>query len=379
MSFPTLQAKIVSSAAEAKAMWPGLGADFLAGPAQSADWFSCWQGSANPDCLVAALCTAGEPVFLLPLEIVQRGPVRIAIFAGGPHANCNFPALSRAHQMTRGDLAILFDTVHQVRPDIDLVSLTRQLGELDGRANPLIQRPSRENANISLAITLERDFEIVLGRNNAKRKKKKHRQNARRFKEAGGYRIVTASSPSETRAMLENYFAWKTDRLAKAGIKNTYEPVGIKDFFHRLFANDAGSASPRFQLKALEVAGQYRAVLGKSYAEGQTFIDFIGIAEDELVSASPGEFLFFEDIQDSCKTDLAVYSFGIGDEPYKRSWSDIEVPTYDTDISLTTKGKIFAFYLGARGKLVRTIKQNDVVWAKVKKARSRLLGKRQGA
>ncbi len=79
-------------------------------------------------------------------------------------------------------------------------------------------------------------------------------------------------------------------------------------------------------MKALEVAGTYRAVLGKSHAKGQTFIDFIGIADDELASTSPGEFLFFEDIQDSCNTDLSIYSFGIGDEPYKRSWCDIEIP-----------------------------------------------------
>lgn len=376
MAFPSLKAKIISSAVEAKEMWPGLGDAFLGGPAQTADWFSFWQASVNPDCLVAALLVGDEPVLLLPLEIVQRGLVRMALFVGGPHANCNFPLLSLAHQVARDDLAVLSEALHQARPDIDLISLTRQLRALDGVANPLLQLASRENANVSLAITLDRNFEVVLGRNNAKRKKKKHRQNTRRFKEAGGYRIVAGNSPSETRTMLDNYFAWKAERLAKAGIKNTYEPAGIKDFFHRLFAKETSSASPRFQLKALEVNGQYRAVVGKSYARGQTFIDFIGIAEDELVNASPGEFLFFEDIQDSCKTDLAIYSFGIGDEPYKRSWSDIEVATYDTDISLTIKGRIFASYLGARSKLVRAIKQNDAVWARVKKARSRLFGKR---
>ena len=223
---------------------------------------------------------------------------------------------------------------------------------------------------------MDRDFEIVLGRHNAKRKKKKHRQNTRRFEEAGGYRIVTATTPVETNAMLNNYFECKSARLAKAGIKNTYEPAGTMEFFQQLFAHEVQSAMPGFQLKALEVGGQYRAVLGKSYARKQTFIDFIGITEDELVSASPGEFLFFEDIQDSCKTDLAVYSFGIGDEPYKRSWSDIEVPSYDTDVSLTAKGRMFAGYLDARGGLVRRIKKNETVWAAVKKARSRLFGKR---
>ncbi len=374
MSFPRPEPRIVSPD-EAKTLWDELGSDFLAGAAQNADWFASWQALVNPDCLVAALYVASKPVFLLPLEIIRKGSVRIASFAGGPHANCNFPALSTGYKITTDDLAALFDALHRAKPDIDVVSLPRQLGELAGTGNPLVQLPSRENPNISLAITLDGPFEAVLGRNNSKRKTKKHRHVTRRFEEAGGYRVVTATSASETRAMLEAYFAWKADRLAKAGIKNTYEPEGIKEFFQRLFANEVGSPSPRYLLKALEVGGQYRAVLGKSCARGQTFIDFIGIAVDDLTSLSPGEFLFFKDIEESCGGGLAVYSFGIGDEPYKRSWSDIETPTYDTDISLTAKGRLFALYLTTRGKLVRKIKHNEALWAAVKKARSQLLGK----
>lgn len=374
MSLPPLKAKILGGA-EAKALWHDLGEDCVSGPSQTAHWFSHWQSNANADCLVAALHAVDKPVFIMPLEVVSRGPVRIAIFAGGPHANCNFPALSRSQKFGRNELAKLFDDLHAARPDIDLVSLSRQLDELDGAKNPLLQLPTRENANVSLAIALDRNFDTVLGRNNAKRKKKKHRQHTRRFEEAGGYRIVTATTVSETEAMLTKYFIWKADRLAKAGIKNTYEPAGIKTFFHRLFAAETAAAAPRFQLKALEVAGTYRAVLGKSHAKGQTFIDFIGIADDELASASPGEFLFFEDIQDSCNTDLSVYSFGIGDEPYKRSWCDIEIPTYDTNVSLTAKGRMYASYLAGREGLVRSIKQNDAVWGHVKRARTRLFGK----
>lgn len=376
MSSRQLEVEIIVDPADARALWKKLGTDAVAGAAQSAEWFASWQSLVNRDCLVAALYAGQQPVLLLPLEVEQKGPVRLAVFAGGPHANCNFPARSRGQTFTRRDLISLFDALHKARPDIDLVSLTRQLRELGGTANPLMQLSSRENANVSLGVTLDAAFETVLARNNAKRKKKKHRHTTRRFMDAGGYRIVTATTAAETRAMLDNYFECKATRLAKAGIRNTYDPAGIRDFFLQLFTDEAIAPAPRFQLKALEVAGQYRAVMGKSYAGQQTFIDFIGITEDDLVSASPGEFLFFEDIEASCRTDLAVYSFGIGDEPYKRSWCDIEVATYDTDISLTAKGRAFEAYLRARRALVRTIKQNDVIWAKVKMLRSTLRGTR---
>ena len=144
MSITSRQAKIIAPL-EAKALWNELGEDFLAGPAQTANWFSFWQSCVNADCLVAALFEAERPVFLLPLEIVKRGPVQIAAFPGGPHANCNFPALATDARITAADLTTLFKTLRKARPDIDVVSLVRQLGELDGKANPLMQlQQSRE-------------------------------------------------------------------------------------------------------------------------------------------------------------------------------------------------------------------------------------------
>ncbi|EJN06479.1 GNAT family N-acetyltransferase [Phyllobacterium sp. YR531] len=371
-----LEAKISVDCRDIQSAWEKFGTDFTSGASQTARWFAFWQSMVNRDCIVAALYSGERPVFILPLEVEQTGPLRIAIFAGGPHANCNFPAVATGQSISPEELRLLFDTLHAKRPDVDLVSLTRQMSEMDGVANPLMQFPSRVNANVSLGITLEGNFETVLARSNSKRKKKKHRHNMRKFEDAGGFEVVTATSPEETTAMLDNYFECKATRLAKAGIKNTYDPDGVKDFFKKLFAEEVLNASPRFQLKALKVAGQYRAVLGKSYAASQTFIDFVGITEDDLVSASPGEFLFFEDIAASSETDLEVYSFGIGDEPYKRSWSDIELPTYDTDISLTAKGRVFQAWLRVRRKLVRMIKKNELVWSKVKKLRSMLRGAR---
>lgn len=371
-----LEAKILVDGRDVQAAWSKLGAGFTSGASQTPRWLTLWQSLVNRDCLVAALYRDGQPMLILPLEIQRIGPLRIAIYAGGPHANCNFPAIAERENVSAEALYSLFDALHRARPDIDLVSLTRQMGELGSVANPMLQIPSKVNANVSLGITLDGNFETVLARSNSKRKKKKHRHNMRRFEDAGGFSIVTATTAEETNAMLDNYFEHKATRLAQAGIKNTYEPAGVEDFFKRLFAEEVMATSPRFQLKALTVAGRYRAVLGKSYAARQTFIDFIGITEDDLVSASPGEFLFFEDIAASCETDLDIYSFGIGDEPYKRSWCDIELPTFDTDISLTAKGRIFQTWLRVRRKLVRMIKKNESVWSKVKKLRSIMRGAR---
>ncbi|MBA8876359.1 GNAT family N-acetyltransferase [Phyllobacterium myrsinacearum] len=375
MTLPHLDARIITEPGEIARLWRSLPETHVCSPAQTVDWFSLWQSNVNQDCLVACLYAGELPIFVLPLEINRSGPCRIAAYPGGPHANCNFPVLSPAHPIRHDDLTRLLDALHRARPDVDVVTLERQLPVLDGYTNPLLQLASRENANVSLGITLDRNFQTVLERHNPKRKKKKHRNSISKLEEAGGYRVVTAATSKETDAMLDSYLANKAEKFAKAGIRNTFAPREIQLFFRQLFARHAETANPLFQLKALEVGGQYRAVLGKSRAKSLTFIDFIGIAEDELSNASPGEFLFFEDIKDSCETNLSIYSFGVGDEPYKRSWCDLETMTYDTQISLTAKGKVYSGYLDMRGHLVRHIKKNDRLWTAVKKLRTRLLGR----
>src|SRR5713226_5471946 len=52
----------------------------LFSPAQSAAWIRNWAAEAHADIVVAALSDGGRPVFSLVLEIVRRGPFRIARF-----------------------------------------------------------------------------------------------------------------------------------------------------------------------------------------------------------------------------------------------------------------------------------------------------------
>ena len=71
-----------------------LAARGLCSPAQSPIWISQWIEALSPDHLVATLTQDGQPVFALALEVVRRGPFRIARFMGGHHANGNFPAMT---------------------------------------------------------------------------------------------------------------------------------------------------------------------------------------------------------------------------------------------------------------------------------------------
>jgi CelD/BcsL family acetyltransferase involved in cellulose biosynthesis len=114
-----------------------------------------------------------------------------------------------------------------------------------------------------------------------------------------------------------------------------------------------------------------RAVTGSSIVGKRLICEFGAIREDELFSASPGDFLFFEEIKKACDQGLDVYDFSVGDENYKRLWCDIEATHFDVTLPLTLKGRVLAGMSRGKIRLKTFIKRNRMVWEFTKRLRRR--------
>lgn len=354
------------------------------GIAQSALWTKLWQQHVNPDCLVLALFIDNSPALLLPLEVIKQKQQIIARFAGGSHANCNFPVLfpDRSDKITAEHIAALMTCLKEARPDIALLSLTRQMENWLGFSNPLLSLRHQLNPNPALTASLPDSFDPVLERSNASRKRKKHRQHARRYDETGSWRIYTAVTADENKTAYDAFFAMKSQRFANQGIANSFTGDALTSFFRDLFAAPENDGKRQYRLHVLEVADKPRAVIGCSYWQSPETVstpvkrgltvEFGAFADDDLVTASPGDFLFYEAIIKAIDEGLDYFSFGIGEEKYKRDWCDIEQPLYDSHIALTFGGRLSATFNQLRSGLVYRIKTNRHLWPLVKKIRQKL-------
>ncbi|WP_343040871.1 GNAT family N-acetyltransferase [Nitratireductor arenosus] len=345
--------------------------DSIFAPAQSPHWIECWARHCNRDIVVAMLSRQNQPVFAVALEIVTRGSVTSACFVGGTHANGNFaPVLpAAAAEIGAADLQGLILSIRAARPDIDLIAAERLVERFSGSQNPLCLLAGAQSPNPALAVDLTGGFEAVLGRASGKRKRKKHRSQTRKFEAAGGFCRIRARNRAETDRLLDAFFAMKADRFAAMGIKNVFDGAPVQDFFRELFGSEAHKAAPAFLLHGLEVGGGLRAVTGSSMTANSIICEFGAIAGDELAFASPGEFLFFDNIREACEQTLAVYDFSVGDEAYKRLWCDIETRHVDVIVPLTLKGRASGLSLRTAAAVKRRVKANRILWKTVKLAR----------
>lgn len=351
-------------------------ASALFAPAQSASWVNNWAAATGADMVVATLTCDARPALSLALEVVRRGPFKIARFAGGRHANGNFAAGDPRFLSTIDGPAIrsMFKAIARARPDIDLISLERLLPNLDGVANPLAALPSFPSPNLALAVDLDGGFDALLSRASGKRKRKKHRSQTRKFEAVGAFRRIEARTRDEVDRLLDAFLGMKEARFAKMGIANVFGDKQVRDFFRALFTDALAEEKPSFLLHGLDVAGKLRAVTGSSRSGKRLICEFGAIAEDDLAFTSPGDFLFFDNIQEACELGYQVYDFSVGDEPYKRLWCDIEVQHFEVLAPLTLKGRALATGLrqGARAKAF--IKNNPAIWRLTKMLRRRAAG-----
>lgn len=348
----------------------------LHAPAQSLHWVRNWVEQLRPDGLIASIWEHGQPVFALALEITKIGPFRVAHFMGGSHANGNFPAASPAW-LASGDKASVFalaKAIAAARPNVDALVLERSAPDLDGLSNPLLFLPHAQSPNIALSVDLRDGFDAVLDQTSARRKRKKHRSQTRKFETAGGFRRIVAQSAVETRWLLDAFLDMKEKRFRAMGVANVFADSGVRNFFHALFAGALGPDTPAFTIEGLEVGGKLRAVTGTSRCGNRTICEFGGIHDDELAASSPGEFLFYENIGQACKTGYEIYDFGVGDEPYKRLWCNIETHHVDIVMPLSAKGHVYTTGLKTAAKLKTAIKNNPVAWRLAKSLRKRLAG-----
>lgn len=344
-------------------------------PAQSPAWVSAWVAETKPDFVVATLSLGGVPSYALAVEIVRRGPFHIARLLGGHHANGNFSPLARAAPpLSRAHLEMLINSIGKERPDIDLLSLERVADTIQDRTNPLMALPCLQSPNPALAVDLSGGFDALLQRPSGKRKRKKNRSQSRKFEAAGGFRLVTATTPDEVSRFLDAFFAMKQERFRKMGLTDVFAASEVRQFFHRLFRDALAEKEPPFVLDGLEVAGQLRAVTGSSRCGDRLVCEFGAIREDELSRLSPGDFLFFDNIRRACEEGLALYDFSVGDEPYKRLWCDVEITHYDVLVPMTLRGSILARAMRARNRLKALVKGNSLAWRFTKALRRRMPG-----
>ena len=322
--------------------WRALEADDALSLHQGYDWCHAWAESHGGRILVIEGVAAGRTRLLLPLEIDRLGPLRIARLLASDFSNINtgLYAPSLRALAASGELDEAFKQARSLfARHFDLLLLDKMPLAWRGAQSPFAAFAGVVNQNAAFQLPLLADFEQTLAQLNAKRRRKKFRTSERRLSAIGGYEHVMAASGKEAADILETFFRQKAARFDAMGLKGENE-------------------------------GRILAIAGLSRKGDHVICQFGSIDETIAADASPGELLFYLAIRQLNGEGVRLFDFGIGDQPYKRSWCTQETPQHDLFWAATGAGRAAAVLHRMKTGAKRFIKQNAKAYSFVQRLRS---------
>ena len=312
----------------------------------------------------------GEVAFILPFAIEGKFVRRIQ-FIGGSHSNFNlgiFPEHFTA-LMTPDTISRIFKRITKLAPGLGYIKLCCLPEEWRGTKNPILALPYQRSANPAFVLDLTGGFDKALARGNAKRKRKKFRQQCRMANEAGGYELVKANSVELATEILDIFFAQKSYRLKQLGIRDVFSDDWVYKFVTDLAIFSINKSEPLLQLYALHIGGEIVAVFGGGVLKGRLSGYFSSIDMHKNLALSPGEMLLFLIVEDACANNYHQIDLGAGDERYKHSWCSEKIEMYDVILPLSLTSIPFVTLRRIYGDIRRLGRENLYIWSLYKKLR----------
>jgi CelD/BcsL family acetyltransferase involved in cellulose biosynthesis len=205
--------------------------------------------------------------------------------------------------------------------------------------------------------------------------RRRDRNKRRRLAKIGDVRLVTAEGSDEIGATLEALFAQKSRQLAAMGVANIFADAGTRAFFLDV------ATDPRnrdlVHVSSLQVAGCPAAVNLGLVHRGTYAHVLVSHDSGETARFGAGTAHLHELMAYAIARGCHTFDFTIGDEPYKREWSDRSVALYDYRSAVTARGLLATAPAALVARMKRMVKQNPALWRLAVSVRALRAGRKE--
>jgi len=291
---------------------------------QSCDWFENWVNNYrvnNNNFLLYIVVVKHESkvVCILPFEIEKKFKFRILKWAGDKQSDYCCPLLRKNLNFDRKTFVDLFNQVLDLIKNVDVIYLIKQPEYIEGIKNPFIEFSGNftdsKTYNILLPKTWEYYKDQIL-------KKEFHLQNLRKkksLKKIGNLNFKIYNDQNEKINVMKKLFSQKNIRLSSQGIKDILKLEDLE--FYKKFEESA-LKNIKTHLSALILNDELIAIHWGIIYKKRFYYLLLSMKENQLSKYSPGRLLISLLIRWSISKKLEVFDFTLGDENYKKSWSN---------------------------------------------------------
>jgi CelD/BcsL family acetyltransferase involved in cellulose biosynthesis len=344
------------------------------------DWVAKWQRhvGSRRDTTPAILFGRDDDarlLFVLPLAIETRGPVRCLVWLGSELCDYNAPVLCErfARHVGAGGFARLWrDIIGLLRTNpryrFDLIDLQKMPETIGRHRNPFLDLPVLANPSGAHIATLDSDWERFYAAKRSASTRKRERGKLKQLAQHGEIRFAHVQDGADVARTMDTLIVQKERSFARMGVENIFARPGYREFVLDVAA-DPGMRE-LVHVGRMDVGSAMAATsLGLTF-RGCYYLLFSSYEDGDLARFGPGRAHLHELLRHAIDRGFGRFDFTIGDEAYKREWSDIELKLYDHLAANTVRGWAVVAMIAAFRKTKRFIKQTPPLWRAFSKARA---------
>jgi CelD/BcsL family acetyltransferase involved in cellulose biosynthesis len=346
---------------------------------QTFDWLAKWQRhiGKRQDTLPAIVLggnAEGHLLFILQLAIEARGPVRCLTWLGSELCDYNAPLLAEdfSKYLSADRFVQLWQEIVRLlqanpRFRFDFVDLQKMPEMIGAQKNPFLDLPVLDHPSGAYVATLDGDWERFYAAKRSSSTRKRERRQLKHLAEYGEVRFVDVQDPLDIERTLDTLIDQKSRSFARMGVQDIFARPGYREFFLDV-ATDL-NVRALTHVSRLEVGTTTAATnLGLRFRNCY-YLVLSSYHDGEFARFGPGRAHLHELLRHAIDSGFQRFDFTVGDEPYKRDWSDTELRLHDYLAAATFRGWLMVAMTGAFRRAKRFIKQSPTLWHAFSKAR----------
>lgn len=382
---PGVNFAISTDLAEVEQEWLAFEAEAEGTAFQTFAWLSAWQRTIGAASETRPIIVTGRrfdrTLFLLPLAVVRRGPLRHLTWLGGAMCDYNGPLLARDFGKVVGpkefrDLWQEIGRAIRRAPGLayDAVVLDKMPAAVGIQPNPFVTLPVMLHPSGAYLTALSGDWESFYTAKRSSTTRRRDRTKRKGLGQFGDVQFRTAAGRAEIETTLNVLFEQKSRSLQAMGATDIFASAAHRAFYTEVAAR---AVDTPVHVSRLEVGGEVAAANLGLLFHGRYYHVLASYSDEPVSRFGPGAAHLHELMRYAIGRGCTLFDFTIGDEAYKRDWCEIVLKLYDFRSAVTPQGWLLMLPATAGAMVKRFIKQTPLLWRVATRVRSVLADVRQ--
>ena len=274
------------------------------------------------------------PVILIPLVVRKIFFLKIVEIAGGKVSDYLSPIFNKKYDFSEKDLKFINNEIFKYFDNYDLIFFRKQKKYLNYN-NPLLYLDKP-------ILGIHKSYGIRLDKFSKNKKIKKilsdNKRQKKKLGNLGDVNFITANNFDEKEKILKSMIEQKEDRYKKTNVWNMFKFNYYKNFYYDLIKSNFNFL--KLHVSAIKVDKNYISTHFGFFDDKIFYYLMPSFDNVKYGSFSGGNILLENLINFTQSKNIEVFDFTIGNENYKKKWTNETNDLFDIILTISIFGKL---------------------------------------